>query len=67
MAKSATSGAVLWTGTLHTGQVQPVFTSGAITLQLGVPSEVSVKLALDPVLLPANYESPFTETFTPAG
>jgi hypothetical protein len=66
MAKSSASGSVLWTGTLQAGQVQPVLATGTVTLEMGAPNDVDVKLADDPVVLPSTYRSPFTETFTPA-
>ncbi|HTZ07736.1 MAG TPA: DUF4115 domain-containing protein, partial [Acidimicrobiales bacterium] len=59
------SGAVVWTGTLSAGQQRPLQGSGAMALQLGAASDVTVALDGRPVRLPAGFRSPFTMSFAP--
>ena len=65
-ATDATSGAVVWTGTMTAGQHRPLPGTGPMDLRLGAASDVSVTLDGRPVRLPAGFHSPFTMSFVPA-
>jgi hypothetical protein len=65
-ATEASSGSVLWTGTLHAGGSQSVQSSGTLSLELGAPGAT---LTVDgtPVSFPAGMHTPFVATFVPSG
>jgi hypothetical protein len=60
------AGAVVYTGTLQSGQMQAVaLTGGPATMILGAPEAAIVTLNGRTVTLPAGYATPFTMTFAP--
>ena len=65
LARSASSGATLWTGTMAAGGRQVISATGAVTLELGAPT-VSVTVDQVPVVLPTPFHTPFLATFQPA-
>jgi hypothetical protein len=65
MAKSLTTGNVLWTGMTYPGRPQAISASGSITIELGAAFQMVVTIAGKSLSLPANYSSPFTITLNP--
>jgi len=65
LARSASSGATLWTGTMVAGGRQTISATGAVTLELGAPT-VAVTVDQVPVVLPTPFHTPFLATFQPA-
>ena len=64
-AKTASTGAVLWTGTLNQGQAQQLTATGEIVVEMGHANTMSVTLNGVPVQYPAQYQAVFTMTFAP--
>ena len=65
-AKVASTGAVLWTGTLDQGQAQQLTGAGQIVVQMGHANTMSVTMNGVPVQYPAQYQAVFTMTFAPS-
>jgi hypothetical protein len=65
MAVEASTGKVMWTGTMTAGQSVPIPSAGALKVTLGAASDVTMVLQGKAVALPAGYQSPFVATFTP--
>ncbi|MHB8263418.1 MAG: hypothetical protein ACYDGY_06700 [Acidimicrobiales bacterium] len=65
MAKSQTSGNVLWTGMTYPGHPQVISANGPATIELGAAFNMSVTIAGKVLSFPAGYSSPFTMTLTP--
>jgi cytoskeletal protein RodZ len=65
-AKVASTGAVLWTGTLDQGQAQQLSATGEIIVQLGHANTMSVTLNGVPVQYPTPFQAVFTMTFLPS-
>ncbi|MGH9019326.1 MAG: DUF4115 domain-containing protein, partial [Acidimicrobiales bacterium] len=65
-ATDSSTGQVLWTGTLQTGQSQSIPATGTVLLRLGAADDVTVTLNGETVALPAGFQSPFDMTFAPA-
>ena len=65
-ATAASTGDVVWTGTMTPGQTRSVPATGSLILRLGAPENVSVTLNGSPVVLPSGYQSPFDMKFTSA-
>lgn len=61
----ASGGSTVFTKTMLAGQQQSLSASGTTTIVLGAPGAVTVELDHLPVVLPANYQSPFTLTLAP--
>ena len=66
MATQASTGKVVWTGTVAAGQSQSLVVSGTVVVRLGAPGDASVTIDGKPVQLPAGYRSPFDLTFRAA-
>ncbi len=66
LARSATSGATLWTGTVAAGGHQVIPATGVVTLEVGAPV-ASLEVDQVPVVLPTPFHTPFVATFEPAG
>ncbi len=64
-AKLASTGAVVWTGTLETGQAQTMNVTGQLVVELGHANTLSATLNGVPVQYPAQYQAVFTMTFNP--
>ena len=64
LARSAVTGATLWTGTLQAGAHQLIPATGTVTLELGAPA---LTLTVDrvPVVFPTPFHTPFVATFEP--
>jgi hypothetical protein len=62
-ATEASTGAVVWTGTLASGQSHSIPASGSLFLRLGAADDVTVSLNGEQVLLPAGFQSPFDMRF----
>ena len=62
-ATEASTGAVLWTGTLQTGQSRAIAATGSLVLRLGAANDVNVTLNGEPVVLPTGFRSPFDMRF----
>ena len=65
MAKSQSTGSVLWTGMTYPGQSQVISASGTVTIELGAAYKMSVTIAGKLLAFPSGYSSPFTMTLTP--
>jgi hypothetical protein len=65
-ATVASTGAVVWTGTLQTGQTQAVPATSSLNVRLGAANDVSVTLNGVPVVLPTGFQSPFDMRFQAA-
>ena len=65
LARSVTTGATLWTGTLQNGAVQTIPTTGTTTVELG-SKDGALKIGTVPVVLPHPLATPFVATFQPA-
>lgn len=59
------SRSILFTGVVSSGSTQTVQASGATSLDIGAPHELSVAAAQLPVGYPAGFQTPFTMTFQP--
>jgi hypothetical protein len=67
-ATNPSTGAVLFSGTLFSGQSHTVTASGPVTVVVGAPSAFAATVDGTPVTLPAGDQAPFTLTFqTPQG
>jgi hypothetical protein len=62
-ATATSTGDVVWTGTLATGQTRSIPATGSLLLRLGAANDVSVTLNGEHVLFPAGFQSPFDMTF----
>ena len=67
MAVDATSGKVVWTGTMTAGQSQPLPSSSTLKVTMGAASDVTLTVQGRPIALPSGYQSPFVATFTAGG
>jgi hypothetical protein len=65
LARSVTTGATLWTGTLQGGAVQTIPATGTTTIELGSQNG-ALKVGTVPVVLPRPLYTPFVATFQPA-
>jgi hypothetical protein len=63
-ATATSTGDVVWTGTLATGQSQSIPATGSLFVRLGAANDVGVTLNGEPVLFPTGFQSPFDMTFT---
>ncbi|MGC8463229.1 MAG: DUF4115 domain-containing protein [Acidimicrobiales bacterium] len=65
-ATEASSGSVLWTGTLQAGSSQSIRSPGTLSLELGAPGAT---LTVDgtPVSFPPGMHTPFVATFVASG
>jgi len=63
-ATVASTGKVVWTGTLTSGQSQSIPATGSLTIRFGAVTNVVVTLNGEQVLLPAAFQSPFDMTFS---
>ncbi len=65
-ATEASSGSVVWTGTLQAGSSQSLRSPGTLSLELGAPGAT---LTVDgtPVSLPSGMHTPFVATFVVSG
>jgi hypothetical protein len=62
-ATMASTGAVVWTGTLQSGQAHSIPATGSLIVRLGAPNDVDVTLNGTSVLLPSGFASPFDLRF----
>jgi hypothetical protein len=62
-ATKASTGAVVWTGTLQTGQTQAIAATGSLIVRLGAANDVNVTMNGTPVVLPTGFQSPFDMHF----
>lgn len=62
-ATQASTGKVVWTGTLTSGQSHSIPASGNLVLRLGAANDVSVTMNGEPVVLPPGFHSPFDLSF----
>jgi cytoskeletal protein RodZ len=60
------TGAVLFTGTLFSGQTHTVAATGPVTVIAGAPAAFSAAVNGSAVTLPPGYQAPFTLTFQTA-
>ncbi len=65
LARSVSSGATLWTGTLQAGATQTIPAIGTITVELGAAS-ATLHVGSVPAVLPTPLDTPFVATFQPA-
>jgi hypothetical protein len=65
-ATEASTGKVVWTGTLLTGQTRSISSAGSLLVRLGAANDVSVTLNGEPVVLPSSFSSPFDMRFQSA-
>jgi len=65
-ATKTSTGAVVWTGTLQTGQSQAITGNGSMTVRLGAANDVTIRLNRVPVVLPTGFRSPFDLSFEAA-
>jgi hypothetical protein len=65
-AKLASTGAVVWTGTLQTGQAQTLDVTGQLVVELGHANTLAATLNGLPVQYPAQYQAVFTLNFVPS-
>ena len=65
-ATAASTGDVVWTGTLETGQTRSIPATGSLILRLGAADDVSVALNGEQVDFPPGFQSPFDLTFQSA-
>jgi hypothetical protein len=67
-ATDTSTGKVLFTGTLVSGQTQTVAATGPVTVVAGAPNAFAATVNGAPVILPTGALAPFTLTFeTPGG
>jgi hypothetical protein len=64
-ATLASTGAVLFTGTLDQGQAQALTGTGEIDVQLGHANTMTETLNGTPVVYPAQYQAVFMMKFVP--
>ena len=64
LARSVTTGATLWTGTLQNGTVQTIPAVGTTAVELGSLAG-ALKVGTVPVVLPHPMATPFVATFQP--
>ena len=62
-ATDASTGAVLFIGTLDAGQSHTVTATGPVAVVTGAPSAFAATVNGTPVTLPAGYQAPFTLSF----
>jgi hypothetical protein len=62
-ATEASSGTVVWTGTLQTGQTRAIPASGSLIVRLGAANDVNVTLNGEKVDFPTGFVSPFNMSF----
>lgn len=62
-ATAASTGNVVWTGTLQTGQSQSIPATGSLIVRLGAANDVTVTMNGEPVVLPSGFQSPFNMSF----
>jgi hypothetical protein len=62
-ATQMSTGNVVWTGTLASGQTRSIPAAGSLFLRLGAADDVTVSLNGEQVLLPAGFQSPFDMRF----
>jgi len=62
-ATETTTGSVLWTGTLASGERQALPATGQVLVELGAPDAVAVSLNGKPVRLPSGFQAPLDLTF----
>jgi hypothetical protein len=68
LATDTSTGKVLFTGTLSSGQTQTIAAAGPVTVVAGAPVAFSAAVNGAPVTLPTGALAPFTLTFkTPGG
>jgi hypothetical protein len=65
-AKLASTGAVVWTGTLETGQAQTLDVTGQLVVELGHANSLTATLNGLPVQYPTQYQAVFTMNFVPS-
>jgi Domain of unknown function (DUF4115) len=63
---NTTTGAVLFTTTLQSGQSHAIAATGPVTVIAGAPAAFSANVNGSPVILPAGNQAPFTLTFQSA-
>ena len=66
-AKLASTGAVVWTGILESGQSQALDVTGQLDVELGHANTLSATLNGVPVEYPPHYQAVFTMSFVPSG
>ncbi len=64
-ATSASSGSVLYTGTIPPNQAQTIDATGTVSVLIGAPANLQVDGV--PVVMPTGSHTPFTATFVPQG
>ena len=64
-ATSASSGSVLFTGTIPSNQAQTIDATGTVSVLIGAPANLQVDGV--PVVMPTGSHTPFTATFVPQG
>jgi hypothetical protein len=64
LARTVSSGATLFTGTLEAGAARVIQATGAITVELGAPT-ASLSAENLPVVLPIPLHTPYVATFQP--
>lgn len=62
-ATAASTGNVVWTGTLASGQTRSIPATGSLFVRLGAADDVTVTLNGEQVLLPPGFQSPFDMRF----
>ncbi len=62
-ATATSTGDVVWTGTLASGQSRSIPATGSLLLRLGAADDVSVTLNGEPVIMPVGFHSPFDMSF----
>jgi uncharacterized protein DUF4115 len=65
--RTLANGATVLARVVPAGQQASMPLTGAATVQLGAPGEVSVALDHLAVVLPSGYQAPFELTFQPSG
>lgn len=63
MATQASTGKVVWTGTIAAGASHSMSVSGSLVVRLGAPSDAAVTMDGRPVQLPTGFRAPFDLTF----
>lgn len=63
LAEATSSGDVLWTGTMESGQTQQIAATGSVSVRLGAAFDVRVSVNGVPVVLPSDHGSPFDVNF----
>jgi hypothetical protein len=62
-ATETSTGNVVWTGTLASGQTRSIPASGNLFVRLGAADDVTVSLNGEQVTLPSGFQSPFDMSF----